>query len=696
MEEFFRPRSVAVIGASRDEAKLGYKILDNILKSGYKGDVYPINPKADEILGKKCYPKVTDISDDVDLAVVVVPAEHVIPVVDDCGRKGVKGVVVISAGFKESGAEGVKRERDLVRVVKGYGMRLIGPNCLGIIDTHCPLNASFAAAMPNKGWIAFISQSGALGTAILDWALAEGIGFSKFISIGNKADVGETELMEACAEDPNTKVIIIYSEGISDGRAFMEAALKVTKKKPVIVVKAGITSSGSRAASSHTGSLAGSAMAYEAAFRQCGVLKASSIEEMFDISFLFASQPLIAGNRIAIVTNAGGPGVIAADAIENFGLRLATLSPGTISSLRSILPPAANIYNPVDVLGDALADRYGAALDAVLMDENVDGVLAILTPQVVTQIPETAKAVVEISRKFDKTVAACFMGEWKIRDGIRILLENGIPNYPFPEKAISSMKAMVEYRRWLEKPLPSPERFPVDEGKARSIIDSARSEGRITLGDVETREILRAYGIAVPRSKVASTADEAVAQAEEIGFPVAMKIVSPDILHKTDVGGVKLNLQSPADVRDAFDLMMYRATKYMPEARILGVQIQEMVRGRREAIIGMSSDPQFGPMIMFGLGGVYVEAMKDVSFRIAPVSREEAEEMVREIRSYPLLAGIRGEPPADIEAIVDAILRVSQLSLDFPDIVELDINPLLVGEKGKGAVAVDSRIVLRS
>lgn len=696
MEEFFRPRSVAVIGASRDETKLGYKILDNLLKSGYMGEVYPINPKADEILGKKCYPRVTDVPGEVDLAVIVVPADHVIPVAEDCGRKGVKGLVVISAGFKESGAEGVRREKELVDVVRKHGMRLIGPNCLGIIDTHCPLNASFAAAMPPKGCIAFISQSGALGTAILDWALAEGIGFSRFISIGNKADVGERELVESCARDPNSRVIIIYSEGISDGRAFMETALEVTPKKPLIIVKAGATSSGARAASSHTGSLAGSAKVYKAAFKQCGVLTASSIEELFDIAFLFAFQPLIRGNRIAIVTNAGGPGVMAADAIENFGLQLATLSPDTIRSLRSLLPPAANIYNPVDVLGDALADRYGAALDIVLKDEGVDGVLAMLTPQVVTQIPETAEAVVEISRRYDKPLVGCFMGEWKMEEGIRILRENGIPNYPFPERAVSSLKAMVEYREWLKRPPKSLERFQVDMDKAKRIIDSALSQGRTSLGDIETREIIKAYGIDVPRCGIASTADEAVAIAEEIGFPVAMKIVSPDILHKTDIGGVKLNLQNPSDVRDAFDLIIYRVTRYMPDARIWGIQVQEMIKGRREVIIGMSTDPQFGPVIMFGLGGVYVEALKDVSFRVAPISREEAEEMIRETRSYALLVGVRGEPPADIGAIIDVILRISQLSMDFPEILELDINPLLVGEKGKGAVAVDSRIILRS
>ena len=696
LEAFFNPRSVAVIGASRAKEKLGHGVLANLIKYGYPGQIYPINPKADEILGLKCYPSVLDVPGPIDLAIVVIPAQFVAAVLEECGQKGVKGVVIISAGFREAGREGVKRERKIVDIAKRYKMRLVGPNCLGIIDTVCPLNASFAAGMPPKGTIAFMSQSGALCTAILDWALAAGIGFSHFVSLGNKADVAEVDLLEAWENDPHSNVILTYIEGLPAGRKFMEVARRVTRRIPVIAVKAGTTSAGSRAVSSHTGSLAGSERAYEAAFRQSGVLRAESIQHLFDYSLAFAYQPVLRGKRIAIVTNAGGPGVMATDALEREGLSLASLSRDTIEFLRTHLPPAANIYNPVDVLGDALADRYGLALEAVLKDKNVDGVIVILTPQVMTEIEETARLVGEIAARYDKPVLGCFMGEAKVSAGIRVLNEHKIPNYPFPERAVGAMRAMMDYRRWLERPPLKVEEFEVDREKVREIFAQVRAEGRVTIGDAEARAILQAYGIPIPQSRLARTPEEAVEIAEEIGYPVVMKVASPDILHKTDIGGVKLNIASAADVRDAFDLLVYRATRFMPDADIWGCLVQEMVRGAREVIVGMNRDPQFGPLVMFGLGGIYVEALRDVSFRIAPFSRQEAEEMIREIRSYELLKGVRGERPADIAAIVDCLLRVSQLATDFPEIVELDINPLMVKEAGGGAVAVDMRLVLAS
>ena len=696
LEAFFNPRSVAVIGASRSKEKLGHGVLANLIKYGYPGQIYPINPKADEILGLKCYPSVLDVPGPIDLAIVVIPAQFVAAVLEECGQKGVKGVVIISAGFREAGREGVKRERKIVDIAKRYKMRLVGPNCLGIIDTVCPLNASFAAGMPPKGTIAFMSQSGALCTAILDWALAAGIGFSHFVSLGNKADVAEVDLLEAWENDPHSNVILTYIEGLPAGRKFMEVARRVTRRIPVIAVKAGTTSAGSRAVSSHTGSLAGSERAYEAAFRQSGVLRAESIQHLFDYSLAFAYQPVLRGKRIAIVTNAGGPGVMATDALEREGLSLASLSRDTIEFLRTHLPPAANIYNPVDVLGDALADRYGLALEAVLKDKNVDGVIVILTPQVMTKIEETARLVGEIAARYDKPVLGCFMGEAKVSAGIKILNEHKIPNYPFPERAVGAMRAMMDYRRWLERPPLKVEEFEVDREKVKEIFAQVRAEGRVTIGDAEAREIMQAYGIPIPQSKLARTPEEAVEIAEEIGYPVVMKVASPDILHKTDIGGVKLNIASATDVRDAFDLLVYRATRFMPDAEIWGCLVQEMVKEAKEVIVGMNRDPQFGPLVMFGLGGIYVEALRDVSFRIAPFSRQEAEEMIREIRSYELLKGVRGERPADIAAIVDCLLRVSQLATDFPEIVELDINPLMVKEAGGGAVAVDMRLVLAS
>jgi len=696
LEAFFNPRSVAVIGASRSKEKLGHGVLANLIEYGYPGQIYPINPKADEILGLKCYPSVLDVPGPIDLAIVVIPAQFVAAVLEECGQKGVKGVVIISAGFREAGREGVKRERKIVDIAKRYKMRLVGPNCLGIIDTVCPLNASFAAGMPPKGTIAFMSQSGALCTAILDWALAAGIGFSHFVSLGNKADVAEVDLLEAWENDPHSNVILTYIEGLPAGRKFMEVARRVTRRIPVIAVKAGTTSAGSRAVSSHTGSLAGSERAYEAAFRQSGVLRAESIQHLFDYSLAFAYQPVLRGKRIAIVTNAGGPGVMATDALEREGLSLASLSRDTIEFLRTHLPPAANIYNPVDVLGDALADRYGLALEAVLKDKNVDGVIVILTPQVMTKIEETARLVGEIAARYDKPVLGCFMGEAKVSAGIKILNEHKIPNYPFPERAVGAMRAMMDYRRWLERPPLKVEEFEVDREKVKEIFAQVRAEGRVTIGDAEAREIMQAYGIPIPQSKLARTPEEAVEIAEEIGYPVVMKVASPDILHKTDIGGVKLNIASATDVRDAFDLLVYRATRFMPDAEIWGCLVQEMVKEAKEVIVGMNCDPQFGPLVMFGLGGIYVEALRDVSFRVAPFSRQEAEEMIREIRSYELLKGVRGERPADIAAIVDCLLRVSQLATDFPEIVELDINPLMVKEAGGGAVAVDMRLVLAS
>jgi acetyl coenzyme A synthetase (ADP forming)-like protein len=696
LEMFSCPQAVAVIGASRDKEKLGHGVLSNIIEHGYPGRVYPINPKADEILGLKCYPSVQDVPDPVDLAVIVIPNKYVAAALEECGQKGVKGAIIISAGFREAGLEGVRMERELVAIAKRYGMRLIGPNCLGVIDTICPLDASFAAGMPPQGKIAFMSQSGALCTAILDWALAAEIGFSRFVSLGNKADVDEVDLLEAWEDDPHSKVILTYIEGLSEGRKFMEVARKVTHRIPVIAVKSGSTDAGSRAVSSHTGSLAGSARAYESAFRQSGVLRAESIEHLFDYSLAFAYQPVLRGGRIAIVTNAGGPGVMATDALEREGLSLASLSRETIDFLRDHLPAAANIYNPIDVLGDALTDRYVLALEAALKDESVDGVIVMLAPQVMTQVEETAEAVGRIVACYDKPVLGCFMGQARVGAGIKVLNQHKVPNYPFPERAVGALKAMLDYRHWLERPPLEIEEFDVDREKVKDIVGQVRADGRQTIGDAEAREIMKAYGIRIPASELATSADEAVELAEAIGYPVVMKIASPDILHKTDIGGVKLGITNATDVRDAFDLLIYRATRYMPDAEIWGCLVQEMVRGGKEVIVGMNNDPQFGPLMMFGLGGIYVEALKDVTFRIAPFSRQEAEEMVAEIRAYSLLKGVRGEKPSDIEAIVDTLLRLSQLVTDFPEVMELDVNPLMVFEAGRGAVGVDMRLVLNA
>jgi acetyl coenzyme A synthetase (ADP forming)-like protein len=621
LEAFFTPQSVAVIGASREPGKLGYGVLSNILQYGYQGKVYPINPKADEILGLEAYPSVLDVPGPVDLVVVIIPNRYVPQAMEDCGKKGVKAAIIISAGFREAGMDGIKLERQVLDIARNNNIRIVGPNCLGIISTYTPLNASFAAGMPPKGNIAFMSQSGALCTAILDWALSEGIGFSHFVSLGNKADVDEVDLLDAWKEDQNAHVVIVYMEGLRDGQQFMRVAREVTQHKPVIAVKSGNTAAGSRAVSSHTGSLAGSARAYEAAFKQAGVLRADSIENLFDYSLAFAYQPPLEGKNIAIVTNAGGPGVMATDALERNGLSLATLHPETIESLRQGLPAAANVFNPIDVIGDALADRYQHALKAVLDDAKVNGVLVILTPQVYTQIEDTAQVVGKLAAKYDKPVLGCFMGEQKVGPGIKILGEYNIPNYLFPERAVGAFKAMADFWERRQQPVPKYEHFEADQDTVRKVFDRVRAEGRLSLGDAESRDIMEAYGLRIPRSTLAKNADEAVAAAESIGYPVVMKIASPDILHKSDIGGVRLNIRDADQVRDFFDLLVYRAQRYMADARIWGVLVQEMVSKGKEIIIGMNRDPQFGPLLMFGLGGIYVEVLKDVTFRIAPVSR---------------------------------------------------------------------------
>ncbi|MCZ7546096.1 MAG: acetate--CoA ligase [Anaerolineae bacterium] len=695
LQAFFTPKAVAVIGASRSPDKLSYAVVHNLAEGGYQGALYPINPKADEILGYKAYPSVLDIPDPIDLAVIVVPYKWVPDALRECGEKGIQAVVVISAGFRETGHEGMEREQELVRIAEEYGIRLIGPNCLGVIDAHTPLNATFAAGTPPKGPVGFMSQSGALGTAILDWAMAGRIGFSKFVSMGNKADVSEMDLMQAWVNDPDTQVIALYSEGLPDGQEFIRVAREVVKHKPVVIVKSGVTQAGARAVSSHTGSLAGSEQAYQAAFHQAGVLRANSLQALFDYALGFAYQPPIKGDRVAIITNAGGPGILATDQLERAGMKLARLDPETIEKLNAALPEAASSANPVDVLGDALADRYKIALDLVAHDPNVDGIIVILTPQAMTEIEETARAVVEISKQVDKPIVGCFMGEFRSEAGQKILTANGIPNYDVPERAAATLNALSWYREVKHRPAFEAESFDVDNDSVRNLLDSARAEGRLEIGDAEARSILSAYGFRIPRSEIAADADEAVRLADEFGYPVVLKVASPDILHKTDVGGVKVGLQNATDVRDAFDLIVYRAQRYVPGAKIWGCLVQEMVPQGMEVLVGMNRDPQFGPLVTFGLGGIYVEVLKDVTFRVAPFGRNEAQEMLGEIRARALLDGVRGEPPKDKDAIVDTLLRINQLVTDFPEILELDINPLMVYERGRGAIPLDMRLILR-
>jgi acetyltransferase len=691
---FCDPKSVAVVGASRTPGKLGHAVLENILRYGYEGAVYPINPQTQEILGLKSYPSVLLVPGPIDLAVILVPSRQVSQILVECGEKGVKGAAIISAGFREVGSEGWHREHDILSIARRYGMRLIGPNSLGLIDTVAKLNASFAAGMPSRGTIAFMSQSGALCTSILDMALAEQVGFSRFVSLGNKADADEITFVKAWQDDPCTNVIMAYLEGIEKGVEFMRVARQASSQKPIIAIKSGTTSAGSRAVSSHTGTLAGSERAYEAAFRQSGVIRARSVQDLFDYAIAFARQPLLAQDRIAVVTNAGGPGIMATDACERAGLQLASLESRSMERLRAALPSAASVLNPVDLLGDALADRYSVALETVAHDANVGGIVVILTPQIMTDVEGTAQVVGELSKQVGKPIVGCFMGRDTVAPGIHILNRHRVPNYPVPERAVAALAAMRGYRLWRERPPQKLESFAADQDLVRLAFANVRAEGRLAMGDTETRGIMEAYGIRTPPTYLARNPEEAVHFAELIGFPVAIKISSPDILHKTDIGGVKLNVRTAGEVRDAFELMVYRARRYVPEAEIWGCLVQQMILEGREVIVGMHRDPHFGPLIMFGAGGIYVESLRDVAFRIAPFDRREAREMVGEIKAANILRGTRGEGPSDLEALVGALLRLSQLAADFPEIVEFDVNPLTVFEHGRGLVGIDMRLVL--
>lgn len=695
LEKMFNPESVAVIGASRSKGKVGYAVLENLIND-FKGKIIPINPKSDEIMGLPCYPNIQDVPTDikVDLAVIVVPARFVPEVIDKCGKAGVRNIIVISAGFKESGVEGSKLEKKCLELVRKYDMRMLGPNCLGLIDTSSNLNASFAASMAHKGNIALMSQSGAICTAALDWADANKLGFSKFISLGNKADISENDLLLELMDDDSTSVIAAYLEGVKNGPEFIEIAHKVSRKKPIIVVKSGRTTAGSRAVSSHTGTLAGSDEAYNAAFRQTGVIRAESLEDMLDYSRAFASYPVPEGRRIAILTNAGGLGIVTADACYNEGLSLASFEEKTIERLRERLPPAANFYNPVDVLGDASADLYGYALEVILDDPNIDGIILLTSPQAMTDVEKIADVVIEKIKASKKPILCSFMGGTRVREAEKMLCDHNIPNYTFPERAVASMRALCTYndiKKQKYKPIPT---IDVDKEAAKAILEKAREDRRRTLG-LESFDILKAYDIPTVGTATAKTLPEAIAASNEMGYPVVMKIVSPDISHKSDVGGIRLNLEGPEDVERAYHTMIVDVRRYMPHATISGVQIQKMVTEGKEVIVGMNRDVQFGPLLMFGLGGTYVEILKDVTFAVAPIDRDSAKHMIASIKTYPLLAGVRGEKPSDIDSIMDVLIRVSQMVVDFPEILEFEINPLMVMPDGQGCVAMDIRLTLK-
>jgi len=696
-ESFFNPQSVAIVGASRQKGKVGYEILKNMIEAGYPGEIYPVNRKAEEIEGLKCYPDLASIGKVPELVILVIPAKIVSEVMQECAKIGTKSVVIITAGFKEVGKKGKALEDRVVQIAKQGGIRVIGPNCLGLIVPANKLNASFGGDLPAAGAIAYLSQSGALLAAILDMANANGIGFSKLVSIGNKADVDELDLIKAVSDDKDTKVIAGYLENITDGDVFVRQAERISHIKPILLMKSGGTSAGAQAASSHTGSLTGSETAYESAFERAGIIRCNSIKQQFDYAQAFSNQPLPSGPRVAVITNAGGPGIMAADAIERVGLTFAKLDEQTIDKLKSELPPAANFYNPIDVLGDALAERYSFALNVVLDDTNVDTVLVLLTPQAMTQAEATAEAIVKISGlKSTKPILVCFLGASKVAGGVDILRKGNIPQYDSPESAVETIKVLSEYVRWRSRPKRIVKLFPVNRRKVENIVERHLRQKVREVGETESKEILEAYGFVTPKGSIATTAEQAANIAQQLGFPVVLKIWSPDILHKTDVGGVRIGLSTEQEVKDAFDLMMYRVPKKQPEAHILGVLVQEMCKSGKEVILGMNRDPHFGPLMMFGMGGIMVEVLKDVSFYLAPLTADEAKQMLINTRTYQMLKGVRGQEGVDIDKIAEGLQRLSQLVTEFPQIQEMDINPYVVGPEGTTPIAVDARMSLEA
>ena len=693
LEHLFFPEKVAVIGASRQPGKVGHDILANLVKGGFTGEIIPVNPSGGTLFDLKVYPSLREYPGTVDQAVVAVPKPHVLPSVKDALAKGAKSIVMITAGFKETGEEGAALERELAELCHRSGARLVGPNCLGLLNTRNRLNSSFAGNLPKTGKIGIFSQSGALCTSILDLAEGRNLGLSKLISIGNKADINEDHLLEYFAGDPDTDVIVGYLENIVAGDSFIKTATDTCSLKPVIILKSGTSQAGQKAAASHTGVLAGADTAYGAAFKRSGIIRADTFESLFDYATALSMQPLPKGDRVLIITNAGGPGTMAADAVEHAGMTVAELETNTATSLRDKLPAAASVGNPVDVLGDAPPERYADALLAAQSDVSVDAIIVILTPQAMTDAKETARI---IARSIDgsKPVLASFMGGKEVLPGRQELTAAGLPDYESPERAVAALKVMYQYANWKNRPPRIVTRFRVNRRRASRIIGRNISNGIFQLNESKAKKILDAYGFNVLSGRLITSAEEAMEYARGIGFPVAMKIVSQDIVHKSDMGGVKLNLATVNQVRDAFDLMMMRILQQVPNARIEGVYLEKMADPGLEIILGMSRDPQFGPMLMFGLGGIFVEVMKDVTFHLAPITQEEAIQMLKSTRSYGILEGKRGQKGVDIPAIATGLQRISQLTTDFPQITELDINPFIVGDIGTDPVVADARITL--
>ncbi len=699
IERIFYPESVAVVGANRVKGTVPYDMLHNILKDNYKGTVFPVSPREKSIAGVKAYKYVIDIEDEVDMAILVFPSSVCHLALEQCGEKGVKSAIIISAGFREIGGDGVQREKRIKEIADKYGISFIGPNCLGIINTDpgCNLNASFARNMPENGNIAFLSQSGALCTAVLDYARAKHIGFSKFVSFGNKADVSEIDLLYYLKDDPKTKVILLYLEEVSDGRSLMKVSRKIIREsgKPILILKSGRTDEGASAAASHTGSLAGSDDVCDAAFTQAGIIRCDTIEDMFNFAIGLVYQPLPRGNRVAIITNAGGPGVLATDMTIKENLSLARFSEKAKEVLKKSLPGTANICNPVDVIGDARVDRYNVALSSVLQDENVDGALVILTPQSMTDIKAIAEEICRISCCYNKPVYASFMGESDVSIGVDILQRRKIPHYQLPENMCKAFARSYRFNRQLKKEYTAAVVFKdVDTDRAHTILNEAIMNDRWFLSEAETVNIMEAYKMPVLPGILAVSEKDVGRIAGSLGYPVVMKVSSEKIVHKSDVGGVILNIRDGKEAEAAYQTILNKVSRTVPDARINGVFIQKMAAEGEEVILGLKRDPSFGSVIMFGLGGIFVEIFRDVSFRVAPIEKNEVAGMVQDIKSYPILTGVRGRSEKDLESLKECIQRLSQLAVECTQISELDINPLIVMDRGKGCYVTDIKIML--
>ncbi len=691
---FLSPQSIAIIGASDKEGSVGRAITSNII-NGYSGTVFPISPTRPTVFDKKAYKSVLDVPESIDLAVIITKNTIVPFVLEECGKKKIKGAVVITAGFKEVGEEGKKLEQQLKDIAKKYNLKIIGPNCLGVmnLDPKTMMNATFLKITPKSGQIALVSQSGAICAALVEDASAQGIGFSAVVSMGNKAVQNEIDVLEMLRDHKQTKVIVMYLEDMGDGQRFLKICKDITrnKRKPVLVLKSGRSPEGAKAAMSHTGALMGSDEIYEAILKQSGAIRVDTMEELFDYATAFSKQPLPLEGDLVIVSNAGGPAIISTDACSKDGIKMAKIE-DIRPKIDAVIPPWGSSRNPVDIVGDADFERFNKVLENVLTHKNVGSVITMCTPSATLDYDKLAEVIVKMSKKHNKTMLASLMG---LDEGIKnreILAEGDVPYYTYAEGAIRTLKAMLKFVDWIKTPQGNISKFKVDKKKVQKIFDNVRKEGRTSLLEEEGIQILRTYGFSLPKSILAKTESDAVKAAIKIRFPVVMKIASPQIIHKSDAGGVKVGLKNDKEILSAFREIVKNAKKYDKKALIKGVLIVEMVKGGKEMIIGSKLEPGFGPVIMLGMGGIYVEILKDVTFRLAPVTDKEANDMISSIKTQKLLKGVRGEKPSDINKLSECIQRLSQLVTDFKEIKELDMNPVLVMEKGKGCKILDVRI----